>query len=475
VNAIAAISNRVFARDGFAVRLAESTQRHIARPAMAHERLTMTFSSIPGRRRHALLAVASGAGLALALTACGGSANPASGGSAGAEPQTITFTYATANPKETYYETLANDFEAANPGVTVKTNKIALSAADQTIPTQLQGGNGPDVFWLNAGSGQQDSIGQLAKGGLLLELPKEVHQHISEAEMAGYSVNGKTYGVPSSTQVLGYILNDELAKANGVNITTSSTLDDIIAQCPAVAQKGLSIFGLAGSVPQNPGLMSVEIATSTVYGSNPTWNDDRAAGKTTFAATPGWQQALQAIVDMSKAGCFQKGAAGAGFDALTNGAAQGKLFGFFAPGGAAKDIMAAAGGHVTLQVMAMAAPAGASQMVSISSNTGLAGSAKTKSPKLVQKFLAFSTTPAEAKKVAEDQGAIPIGAKSADELLPQYAPVAPLFGGDTTRPFPVDGWPNGQVYNALGTGVTGLLTGQKTVDDVLKAMDQAWG
>jgi raffinose/stachyose/melibiose transport system substrate-binding protein len=440
---------------------------------MAHERLNMTFSTTPAGRRRALMALAPATCVALSLAAC--SSGSATGASSGKEPQTIRFTYVTANPKETYYETLVKDFEAAHPGVTVRTTKIALTAADQTIPTQLQGGNGPDVFWVNAGSGQQASIGQLAKGKLLLELPSSAYSTASEAEMAGYSVNGKTYGVPTSTQVLGFIMNNDLAKSTGVSITPTSTLNDIIAQCPAAVAKGKSVFGLAGSIPQNTGLLSAEIATSTVYGPNPNWNQDRAAGKTTFASTDGWKQALQSVIDLNKAGCFQKGAAGAGFDALTNGAAQGKLFGFFAPGGAAKDIMDAAGGHVKLDVMAMAAPQGLTPMISISSNTGLAGSAKTKSPKLVTEFLTFSTTPTEAKKIADAQGAIPIGADSSTTLLPQYASVSSFFGGKNTRPYPVDGWPNGEVYTALGSGVTGLLTGQKTIDDVLKAMDKAWG
>ena len=42
------------------------------------------------------------------------------------------------------------------------------------------------------------------------------------------------------------------------------------------------------------------------------------------------------------------------------------------------------------------------------------------------------------------------------------------------RTFAVDEWTNPEVYNALGTGVTGLLTGQTTVEDVLKSMDAAW-
>ena len=35
-------------------------------------------------------------------------------------------------------------------------------------------------------------------------------------------------------------------------------------------------------------------------------------------------------------------------------------------------------------------------------------------------------------------------------------------------------WPNPAVYDALGVGVQGLLTGQTTVDSVLEEMDAAW-
>ena len=306
---------------------------------MAHERHTMTRPTTRSRR----LAVTAVAPLALCITlaACGNDdTGSTSSGSAAAEPQTITFTYVAANPKETYYETLAKDFMAANPGVTVTTNKIALTAADQTIPTQLQAGNGPDVFWTNAGSGTADSVGGLSKGGLLLELPESVYKGVTDTQMAGWSVDEQEApGVPSSSQVLGSIWNPDLAKASGANVTAESTVPDVTAQCPSVASKGQSIFGLAGSIPVNTGIMSVEIATSTVYGPTRTGTRTGPTNKTTFAGTQGWHDALQAVIDLNKNSCFQDGAAGAGFDALTNGATAGKLFGFFAPSGAAKSIM----------------------------------------------------------------------------------------------------------------------------------------
>ena len=72
----------------------------------------------------------------------------------------------------------------------------------------------------------------------------------------------------------------------------------------------------------------------------------------------GWTTALESIKKMYDAGCFQDGATSAGFDALTNGASSGKILGFFAPSGAAQQIMQAAGGHVKLIALPVGAPEG---------------------------------------------------------------------------------------------------------------------
>jgi raffinose/stachyose/melibiose transport system substrate-binding protein len=344
--------------------------------------------------------------------------------------------------------------------VTVKVNKISAEVYGQTLQTQMAAGNGPDVMQVNSGAGQAGTVGTLAKPGLLLELTDpSFTSNIPEAERAGYDYNNKLYGVPSATAIDAVVYNDELAKSKGVTIDANSALSDVLKQCPAVKAKKESIFALAGSVPANPGIMTVEIATSTVYGPNPNWDKDRAAGKTTFAKSEGWQQALQAVVDMNKAGCFQEGAAGAGFNDLTNAASSGKAYGFFAPSGAVKSIQDGSGGHVKLIALGFPSPVG-----------------KNKSPKLVQDFLKFSVSPAEAKKFAEAQGTIPIGGSlNASDLLPQYQPVAEQLANKQYRTFAVDNWTNPQVYNALGVGVTGLLTGQKTVDQVLSDMDSAYG
>src|SRR3954453_20990529 len=230
----------MFAIDRSSVTLTTSHRRPVALDPpdttnRVTERLTMTYPHLRQRqRRAAAVAVPLVAGMLLA--ACG---SGDSGSSGGKEPQTITFTYAPANAQDNSYETLAKDYEKANPGVTIKLNKINAEAVNSTLTTQMQAGNGPDVMALTAGSGQAATVGQFAKAGLLLPLTDaEFTDNIPEAERAGYEYNGKLYGTPSATQVAGIVYNDDLAKQNGVTLDASSTLQDVLTACDTARSKG---------------------------------------------------------------------------------------------------------------------------------------------------------------------------------------------------------------------------------------------
>ena len=428
------------------------------------------------RRRLATVAIPMAAGLLLA--ACGGSSSGGgSGSSGGEEPKAITFAFGSANPGEHHFQDIAAAYEKAHAGVKINIQKLPGESYSTAIATRVQGGNAPDVFQAEAGSGQTDAVGNFAKANLLLKLTDPAVKSAFPAgeDPSQFMYNNEVVAVPTATAVNGIVYNDDLAKQNGVNITATSTLDDVINQCAAAKAKGKAIFGLAGAIPANPGIATMELAASTVYGPTPDWDAQRKANKVTFAGTPGWKTALESMKRLYDAQCFQPGAVGAGFDALTNGAGQGKIFGFFAPSGAAKNIMDAAGGKVKLVVLPFPAPAGTKTYLSVSSDIVVAGSAKTKSPKLVADFLKFFQSAEGSKIVADGQGSIPVTATGGSAtLLPQYATVEQMIKSKDTRGFGTINWPNGKVYDALGSGATGVLTGQKTPDDVLKQMDAAW-
>ena len=424
-----------------------------------------------GRRRRwaATAAVVALGGISLA--ACSSSGG---GSGSGQEPQTITFAYSNPSGNEHYYQDAAAAYKKAHPGVAITMQSLPAESYAQAIATRIQGGNAPDVFQTESGSGQADSIQPFAKAGLLLPLTDPaLKAELTPAGLSQFQYNGKIYAVSLGSAVNGIVYNDQLAKAAGVTLTANSTFSDVLQACAAAKAKGKSLFGLAGSAAPNTGILALEIATSAVYGADPNWDAQRTADTVKFATTPGWTATLNSIVQLYKAGCFQPGAQSAGFDALTNGSSRGQLFGFFAPSGAAHDISVASGGHVNLVALPFPAPSGQTY-ASVSSDTSVAGNAHTKSPKLVASFLAFLASPAGQKILSAGSGYFPVGTTNVSTLSAPYKPVAAMITSRQYRGFPTINWPNGKVYADLGSGVQGLLTGQETVPQVLQQMDSDW-
>ena len=91
-----------------------------------------------------------------------------------------------------------------------------------------------------------------------------------------------------------------------------------------------------------------------------------------------------------------------------------------------------------------------------------------------QAFLDWVAQPENAKAYADLSGSVPITGIDQATLLPEYAPIGDLLSSGAYVGVPNATWPNPAVYDALGVGVQGLLTGQKTVDQVLDDMDAAW-
>ena len=405
------------------------------------------------------------------LAACG------SDNSSGSDSKTITFAYQIANPNaKSVWATLADEYEQTHKGVTVKTNPIALNTYGSTITTQLQAGNGPDVFFINAGGGQAGSVGTLGEAGKLLDLDGHVADGaVPDNAKSSMSYDGKLVAVPVYLAPAGIIFSPQAAEKSGFTLDSSMTMDDVIAQCKKVADGGQAVFGLAGAMAPNTAIFASALAASSVYGPEPDWNEKKASGETSFADSDGWHAALETVKDLYDSGCFQEGAAGAGFDALTNGMGQGQMLGFSAPGGAAKDIMDSTKGAVTLTVQAMPAPSGYDTYLMAGTPDAIAGNAASENKDLALDFIDWMSQPEQTAKAAEASGDIPVGTTNSSNLLPQYAGVAGLIDETKVSQYPYIDWPNGEVYNALGTGVTGLLTGQMSVDEVLESMDKAWG
>lgn len=405
---------------------------------------------------------------ALALTGCSSStSNTSSGGS-----QEFSLSFATSNNIESPFQVLAEDYMKAHPDVKITFNPQPNDSYDQTLRTQLQAGNASDVVVTSPGAGQGRSILPLAEAGFLEPLDDAAKKVLPAGSDKTFGKDGKVYGQATEITVAALVSNETAVKAAGEFPTDFAALKD---QCKSLQASGKSLFAIAGSAPPNTGLMSMSLAATRVYADDPKWNEKRAANEVTFAGSDGWKSALEAVKTLNDAGCFQQGAAGAGFDAITQGLASGTSVAGFIPAPSWKQLASAAAG-TDFAVRALPAEKDGKDYVYASANYAFSINAASKNKDAAKAFLDWAAQPEQTKAFAEIDGALPVsGLDKYDFASGAYKNVGDLIKDGKYSPLPNIEWPNSAVYDALATGVQGIITGQKTPDQVLQAMDAAWG
>jgi raffinose/stachyose/melibiose transport system substrate-binding protein len=221
--------------------------------------------------------------------------------------------------------------------------------------------------------------------------------------------------------------------------------------------------------------MTMAISATRVYAETPDWNQQRADGDVTFADDEGWTETLQTVLDLNEAGCFQEGAAGGGFDAITQGLTQGTALSAFVPGAAATELSNATEG-LELSIAPFPPASGGDPFVLASPNYALAINAAADDgvKQAAQDFLDWMAEPENAAQFTEIQGGVAITGPD-ENLSPVYEPLADLLTEGSYVPLPNLEWPNPSVYDALAAGVQGLLSGQGDIQTVLESADAAWG
>jgi raffinose/stachyose/melibiose transport system substrate-binding protein len=424
------------------------------------------------RRRVALVAVPTIS--ALALAACGGgSDDEGNSGGSGSGEAADSFTFAFGNAsgsQESPWIVMAEKY-SEETGVDVQAEGLPPDSYGLSLRTQIQGGNAPDLMVVSPGAGQDNAVLPLAEAGYLEPLGDASTELIPAGNEALFQVDGETYAQPTDIIPVGMLWNVGAASDAGVDVPADT--DALIDSCGGLADEGKSFFAIAGSVPPNPGLMSMAISATRVYAETPDWNAQRAAGDVTFADDEGWQNTLQTVVDLNEAGCFQPGAAGGGFDAITKGITQGTSLSAFVPGGAATEIMNATPG-LELNIQPFP-PADGDPYLLASPNYALAVSAESDdaTKQAAKDFLAWLAEPDNAAEFVEVSGGVAITGPD-ENINPVFEPVADLLTEGSYVALPNLEWPNPGIYDALATGVQGLIAGQGDVQAVLENMDRAW-
>jgi raffinose/stachyose/melibiose transport system substrate-binding protein len=153
-----------------------------------------------------------------------------------AKPVTIEWWHiTTVDPGLTLWKTMANEYMAAHPNVTINITVLENEAFKTKLTTVMQGGTPPDIFQSWGGGTMNDQ----ANAGMLLDITSYLDADsgawrniFSPGALAVYALNGKNYGVPWDMGMVGWWYNKDLfTKANIANppATWTELLDDVKA------------------------------------------------------------------------------------------------------------------------------------------------------------------------------------------------------------------------------------------------------
>ncbi|WP_130864770.1 ABC transporter substrate-binding protein [Acidipropionibacterium timonense] len=190
---------------------------------------------------------------AMAVTGCGsksgGSSSTSSTIDAGTTAE-LTLAYWDKNQTPTIQENIKS-FKAKYPKITIKTNLTAYANYWTKLKTQAQGGDLPDVLWMNG-----PNIQLYSSNDMLEPLDSVTSQGVSwdnypKALVNLYTYDGKHYGIPKDYDTIGVFYNKAIFKQAGVEEPKAGwTWDDFHTKAKKISDWGRSkgIYGCATTI-----------------------------------------------------------------------------------------------------------------------------------------------------------------------------------------------------------------------------------
>ena len=186
------------------------------------------------RSGRAALSVLASSAVLLTATACGGGGSSASGG----DENTITWWHNSNNePGKGFYEQVAKDFEAENPGVDVEVVAMAHEDMVDKLAAAFQSGDVPDVYMERGGGELADHV----EAGLVRDLTGDAAEEIEKigGNASGWQIEDKTYALPFSVGVVGFWYNTDLFAQAGIQ-APPTTMEELYSTIETLKGAGIT-------------------------------------------------------------------------------------------------------------------------------------------------------------------------------------------------------------------------------------------
>lgn len=402
-----------------------------------------------------------------AVTACSSGPDSAKGDAKG----TLRVS-ATSNEKPALDAAVAR-YEKANPGTDIKVNYAALDQYQTTVRTQLSSGTASDVMIVWPGNGNPMAMEIAAPAGYLEDLSerpwagkipggiKPVTQH-----------DGKTWIAPVGFAGIGAVYNENAMKEAG--LTAPRTWKDLLGFCADAKKKGKVPFSLGAQTPWVTQLITYALTPTLVYGPNPGFAKQMAAGKEKFAGSE-WKTALEKYQKMERSGCFNESPLGTSYETTLKETAKGDALSVVQVNSAVPALKKEAAEGVTFDMR----PLPATDKADETRMAGAAGSAygvnaKSKNKEAALKFVDWLMSPEGMNGYVKIGAALPAVPNDGFKVDSALSSLEKHQKENKTVPFMDQQWPNARVQQTHFTAVQDLLGNKTTPAAALKRMDEAY-
>lgn len=147
-----------------------------------------------------------------------------------------------------FYEAAARAFEAATPGVKVHPQFLENESFKRKLTTLLQSRDRPHVLYSWGGGALREQV----RAGVVEDLTASLdqggwRQQYSPISLQPYTVNGRIYGVPMLTSLVGFFYSKPLFAKAGVTAEAIRTWDDLLAAVRKLQSAGITPMVAGGA------------------------------------------------------------------------------------------------------------------------------------------------------------------------------------------------------------------------------------
>lgn len=201
-----------------------------------------------------------------------------------------------------YFNEVISSFEAENPDIKVNMQTYANEAYKTAIQVGIASSEPPDIYFNWAG----DDSFRYVREGQAADLTEYANRdgwgELAPGATAAFSLDGEVYGVPMQQLSKYFYYNKEIFEREG--LSEPATFDDLLGICKTLKDKGVTPISF-GNSERWPGIHYLTIFNQKVVGEETTANDYNLSNPADQLFTdPGYALALQKLLDMQAAGCF---------------------------------------------------------------------------------------------------------------------------------------------------------------------------